>query len=579
MTIPTLQFDFKMNNSNNPVTFTNPVEIITTTNSNNVNLCLEKVNNAIRDGFYVAGFISYEAAYALYDLKQTIENEMPILWFGLFKEPTIKQFHVEENNFSLDEWKMKVSKHTYKERVLKALQFIQKGLTKQINYTVPFETSFKGNSYDYYIQLKRVQQAHFCAYITLDRFDVLSISPELFFSLQDGMITVKPMKGTIHRGKTYEEDLKNRMWLERSMKNKIENDLIVESMYEELKSIAENISINDRHSIEKYPTVYQMTTTIKGNLKPQVNPIKVLTTLFPSGSISGYPKRKTIEIITQLEKEAREVYCGAIGYFTPDGNAIFNVPIRTVTIDKVKSIARYQAGGAITERSCPDEEFKEILTKTKVLSTSRQPFQLLETMLLDNGQIFLKEYHLQRLLESAKYFDFEIKENEIEKQLKKLEKQYPSGNWRIRLLVDYKGEITIKVTLLEATKNHEVILAEEPINKENVFLYHKTTERTMFDKHRQKLSKNDLDVLLWNVHGEITEFTIGNIVVQKNGELITPPVSCGLLPGTFRQYLLDQRKIKEGKILIEELDQVESMWLINSVRKWIKVTIRKQNTF
>lgn len=576
MIIPTLQFDFHFGKGKtlNPVIFTNPVKIITTSDINKIHSCLEEVKKAIRDGYYVAGFMSYEATYAFYNIDQTIESELPLLWFGLFQEPIDQPIQVEQSDFSLSEWRMNVDRNAYLKRVYEVLQLIENGIAEQVNYTIPFEADFFGNSYAYYERLKAAQRSKYCAYLQFDEFDILSVSPELFFSLDNGTVTVKPMKGTIQRGKTFEEDEQKRNWLEQSIKNKIENDLIAELMQNELNLIANDVTIYDQYSIEKYPTVYQMTTTVKGKLKSNVDLINILTSLFPCGSISGIPKRETIEIIANIERKARGVYCGAIGYFAPDGDAIFNVPIRTVTIDKSKHIARYNAGGAITSRSIPDEEFNEIIAKTKVLTTFHTPFQLLETILLEDGKIFLKQYHIRRLMNSANYFDIPIHETIIQNKLKQLEKNYPKEKWRIRLLVDFDGNVTTEVYPLNETKQYRVILADFPINRQNVFLYHKTTERSTFIEHRNKLTKDDLDVLLWNEDGEITEFTIGNVVVQKNGELITPPVNSGLLPGTFRQYLLDRGEIREEKVHIDELQDIESMWLINSVRKWIKVSLQ-----
>lgn len=575
MTIPTLQFDFHLEKTdlNNPVTFTNPVKAITTDDINNVFSCLQEVNNAIHAGFYVAGFISYEATYAFYDVKKTIESDQPLLWFGLFKEPIHDSIQHNQNTYSLSDWNMIVSKDNYEQRVNEILRLIANRKTEQVNYTVPFETAFSGDSYAYYEQLKLAQKANYSAYLQLEEFDILSVSPELFFSIEGGTVTVKPMKGTIQRGKTYEEDEKNRNWLKDSVKNKIENDLISELMYNELKTIADDLYYDERYSIEKYPTVYQMTTTIKGTLKPKMNAIHVLTSLFPCGSISGIPKQETIEIIANIEQQPRGVYCGAIGYFSPNGNAIFNVPIRTVTINKKQQVACYYAGGGITARSTPNEEYKEMITKTKVLTTFQKPFQLLETMLLEEGTLFLKNQHLNRLINSVKYFNIPISENELQNELGDIERLYPTESWRIRLLVDLDGNISKEAYPLEKTEQQHVLLAKQPINKENIFLYHKTTERSMFEEHRHLITDDLLDILLWNENGEITEFTIGNVVVEKNGELFTPPISSGLLPGTFRQHLLEQGEIKERKIYVDELNYFDSIWLINSVRKWVKVNL------
>lgn len=575
MGIPTLQFDFHLNDGeqNRAIVFTNPVDIVSTYKTSEVHACLKKIEKAIDNGFYVAGYLSYEATYAFYNVNKTIDSEIPLLWFGLFERPIYKPLKNIVSDFSVGEWTMIENKHSYFKQVNDILKLIHDKQTEQVNYTIPFETIFKGDSFSYYEQLKRSQRADFSAFFQFEQFDILSVSPELFFSIEDKHVMVKPMKGTIHRGKTYEEDLRNFNWLQHSEKNMIENDLITNLMKNELHSIANNVAITERYTIKKYPTVFQMTSTIKGEMKKQIHPIDVLKRLFPSGSITGLPKKKTIEIIADMETTNRGVYCGAIGYFKPNFEAVFNVPIRTVTIDKHRGKAKYFAGGAITEHSKPDEEFKEVIAKTKVLKKKYPEFQLLETILLHDGNIFLKDEHIERLLKSAAYFDININRKKLDKKLNEIIKQYTNGKWRVRLLVDENGMTNIEIYPLENTFNNRVRLSKFPIDKSNAFLYHKTTERSIFEKHINLLKTNDLDILLWNEQREITEFSIGNVVVERNGELITPPVNCGLLPGTFRGHLLENGIIKEDKIYIDELEDITNIWLINSVRKWVKVNL------
>lgn len=577
MVPPYLQFDFTQNlGKENAVIFSNPVDIITTNIPDEVLLCLEEVKKAVNNGFYAAGFVSYEASYPLFQLKKNMATDFPLLWFGIFRQPSFRPLHNTRSDYSIDEWKMKIDKETYLKNVNDILKQIHSGKIDQVNYTVPFEAGFNGDSFSYYERLKRAQRAKYCAYLRFDNFDVLSLSPELFFAVNDQTVTLKPMKGTIARGKSYEEDVNNRKRLAQSIKNKMENDMIATMMQKELERIADDTQLSERCQIEKYPTVYQLTSTIQGKLKRGIDAVEVFKAIFPSGSITGLPKRESIELIANYENEARGVYCGAIGYFTPQGEAMFNVPIRTLTIDKKTKIARYFAGGGITARSKPLEEFHEMLTKTKILTTYDRPFQLLETMLLENGEIFLETYHVNRLQRSADYFDIPFRLDDVKNHLFELKRAGLKGKWRIRLLVDINGNVTLEREPLKPLMKRAVLLAKKPIDSKNVFLYHKTTERTVFESFREQLPGDALDMLLWNELGEITEFTIGNVVIQKDGELFTPPVSSGLLPGTFRQYLLDRGKIKERKLYIEDLQNIDKMWLINSVRKWVKVDLKTE---
>lgn len=573
--IPKLQFDFSLNNKNNEqLFFTNPIEVITTKDTKEVANSFKRIERAIDQGYYLAGYISYEIANILYKQKRTVDSELPLLWFGVFNGPTIKQEAIPTNDYTIGKWTMEESKETYLQKVDNILQAIQQDEVEQVNYTVPFSAAFTGNSYAYYNQLKKAQKANFNAYLQFDDFDILSVSPEKFFSLQNGQITVRPMKGTAARGKSYEEDRQLFNSLQNSEKDQLENDLISHLMKCELEKIAHSLKLFDQYRIEQYPTVFQMTSALTATVKENIHPVDVLQGLFPCGSITGVPKEKAIEIIAEKEKNKRGIYCGAIGYFTPEKDALFNVAIRTVTIDKKNKRAHYHAGGAITTKSTAAKEYEEVMTKTTVLQTTTPAFNLLETMLVTDGTIFLKNKHIKRLENSAQYFDYPFHKQRIEEKLNRIEQKCTHGDWRVRLLLNKVGKVTIESFPLEKLTSKTVLLAEEAIQKDNVFLYHKTTERTQFNEHRARLNNKYLDVLLWNEDGEITEFTIGNVVVEREGRLITPPTSCGLLPGSFRQQLIEDGIIEEEVIRVKDLQSITAIWLINSVRKWVSVSLQ-----
>src|SRR5690606_34376426 len=237
-------------------------------------------------------------------------------------------------------------------------------------------------------------------------------------------------------------------------------------------------------------------------------------------------------------------------------NAVFNVPIRTVVIDAERETARYGVGGGITWDSTSEGEYQELYTKAQVLTAKRPEFELLESLKLEDGTYPLLEYHLERLSDSAKYFHFPGNKAEVEHVLKSLAHQHPMGLFKVRLLLNERGNVFAEA--LETQPIQEPVmcrLAASPIDSGNPFLFHKTTYRKVYDEHRS--SADIFSVLLWNEKEELTEFTIGNLVVEKNGKFFTPPVSCGLLPGTFRQYLIDQGEIEEKVILKNEQMEVD----------------------
>lgn len=570
---PRLQFDFNQQTT----IFTKPIDIIQTNNLSKVHECLQQVQTAVDNGYYVAGYLSYEVAYSFFKkLHTNKENKHPLLWFGVFTEPDNSVATLsDDTDYTIGSWKMRQSKAQYEKQFSTIMESIHQGTMKQINYTVPFNTHFSGNSERYYERLKNAQKSSYNAYLQLGDIDILSASPELFFEVKNKVITVKPMKGTIHRGKTLIEDTANKRWLTNSEKNQGENDLIVALMKEELLPLTKDNHVNvpSLYDVEKYPTVYQMTSTITGNLKHNLPLTTILQTLFPCGSISGVPKQETLALINEVEPYPREVYCGAIGYFSPNGDAIFNVPIRTVAIDRNTNQAMYGAGGAITAQSQVDEEYEEMLTKTKVLDMKETPFELLETIGLMDGEFVLFEAHMKRLLDSATYFDFTINEQAIVDKLQALRKQYPTGNWRVRLTVNDEGAITVTCAELKSVSEPNVTLAQHPINRENIFHYHKTTYRTIYEAHT---NKHSFDTILWNENNEVTEFTIGNIVIEQNGLYYTPPIECGVLPGTYRDKLVQSGKVQEKVIYTSELTKNTNMWLINSVRGWINVDFNEK---
>lgn len=570
---PYLYFNF----AQQPIQFINPIQILTAHTVQEVIPCLEHVQQKVSKGYYAAGYLSYEASPAFnqdFPVKQ--KNTMPLLWFGIFQK-AIKSEQIEnkDQTYSFTEWKPNLSINNYYKNVEKIQSYIKNHQTEQVNYTITLESKFTGSAFNYYKQLERAQAANYSAYLNTGHFSVLSASPELFFHVKDGIITTKPMKGTINRGKTYAEDIRNAQWLQSSEKNRLENQLITHLVCEEMKDIAEDgtMKTSETFKVEKYPTVYQMTSTVQAKIAPQKNITDIFKALYPSGSVTGTPKKETMNIIQRLERKPREVYCGTIGYLTPDQEAIFNVPIRTVVIHKKNGKAEYGVGGAITINSNKKEEYNEILTKANLLTEHQPTFQLLETFGLINGELIVFENHIQRLKQSAKYFDFIINIPLIKQELQLIAKTHRNKSWKIRVLADKDGNYSIeKNEINQNPAKVSIPLANKPISKNNIFLYHKTTNRSIYDE-QTKRHEDAFDVLLWNENKEITEFTTGNVVVEFEEKFITPPVECGLLPGTFREMLLRKEIIKEKKITIEELQKCKKIWYINSVRKWIPVNL------
>ncbi|NEQ29112.1 MAG: aminodeoxychorismate synthase, component I, partial [Microcoleus sp. SIO2G3] len=290
--------------------------------------------------------------------------------------------------------------------------------------------------------------------------------------------------------------------------------------------------------------------------------------MFPCASITGAPKSRTMQIIKELEETPRRLYTGAIGFLTPAGKMQFNVAIRTALIDKVNQVAEYSIGSGIVWDSVADEEFEECHTKAEILTRSMPQFHLLESLLwTPEAGYFLLDLHLIRLQKSADYFAFSVDWMEIRSQLNSVIQGYTEPQ-KIRLCVSKQGEIQLEAETVQsnAARPLRVKLAKAPVNSSNVFLYHKTTHRFVYEKALQDWPECD-DVLLWNERGELTESCRANLVVEFDRQWYTPPVECGLLAGTFRDYLLQQGKLEERILRPEDLQYCSQIFLVNSVRR------------
>jgi para-aminobenzoate synthetase / 4-amino-4-deoxychorismate lyase len=308
--------------------------------------------------------------------------------------------------------------------------------------------------------------------------------------------------------------------------------------------------------------VWQMTSTVESRLRDGTTLVDLMGALFPCGSITGAPKIRTMQIIRELERFPRGAYTGAIGLLKPGGDCVFNVAIRTVVIDAETGVANFGVGGGVTIDSTAEREYEECLVKSRFLHSKPVEFQLFESILLEDGEYFLLEDHVARLNESAEYFGFIG--TRINADFERIAAENPRGSLKVRVTLWKDGSIETQVTPVELLGELKAVeLAPEPVDSSDRFLYHKTTRRPGGD-----------GLVFWNERGEITESSIANVVVSIEGELCTPPIECGLLPGVFRKHLLAQGTIKERVITIEEFQNAEESYLINSVRKWIRVHLR-----
>ncbi|HON57169.1 MAG TPA: aminodeoxychorismate synthase component I, partial [bacterium] len=483
----------------------------------------------------------------------------------------------QSSKFEISDLQLNQPKKEYIAALKKIKRYLEIGDTYQVNYTQKLKFHFSGAPLEFYEILKKNQSVDYAAFLDFDDLIIISLSPELFFKRSNNKIILKPMKGTIKRGINVFEDLELQNKLLYSEKERAENLMIVDLIRNDIGKICKIGAVRVPHLflVEKYNTIFQMTSTITGNLKKNISYFDIFKALFPCGSVTGAPKFRVMQIIYELEKELRNVYCGAIGIIFPKKRAVFNVAIRTIQIKD--NCAELGIGSGITIDSITENEYSEMLLKSKFLqnisSAQNYDFELIETMLYKNKYYFLND-HLKRLKLSAQYFDFKFSKSEIIQKLLELSQKFEKNTaFKIRILLAKDGRLKIEFQKLEMLDTEKKItISKIKTNSSNIFLYHKTTNRQLYNNEYQKYSKLGFyDIVFLNEKAEITEASFNNIVIEKNGKLLTPALKCGLLPGIYRNKLLTQKKIKESIIKIEDLKKSEKFFLCNSVRGLVTV--------
>lgn len=467
----------------------------------------------------------------------------------------------------------------YAHRIAAIHEWIRAGDVYQLNFTAPWNLRVEGSAAKLYARLRALQPARYGAFVHAEpEHRILSFSPELFFNIDSSgeprRITTRPMKGTARRGRTTPEDRELAEWLKADPKNRSENVMIVDLVRNDLGRVAKfgSVRAEKLFEVERYPTLWQMTSTVTADLRDDANCEVIFRALFPCGSVTGAPKVRAMQLITELEDRPRGVYTGAIGFFSPR-RTLFNVAIRTLELNGSQGIMGTGSGVVIDSDAA--DEYRECLLKAEFLTAARggalDQFALLETMLWQDVYPLL-ELHLDRLMDSAAYFDFATNRDQVRAALENYARQFPDGPaQRVRLLLDRDGHVHITHRpLTQSDQNHlgRVRIASERTDPADPMLFHKTTAREKYSRAFEQAQREGLDDLLFfNKRGELTEGAISNVFVEKNGRLFTPPVDCGLLPGVYRRHLLETRADVKEQILYEaDLRHADAVYLANAVR-------------
>jgi len=561
-------------------TFSAPVAVHAAYRVADVVAVLDAVSRASLAGRWCVGFVAHEAAPAFDSALATqAAGAGPLAWFAEFEAPQLQpiQDASAAAEYRLGEWQSDVGHTIFSSKVESIRTDIREGRFYQVNLTTRLAADFAGDAKAFHRALQAAQPNGYHAYIDTGDMQLLSVSPELFFTLHDGMVTTQPMKGTAPRGDTPEADERIAWELTHSDKERAENLMIVDLLRNDLSRIAQpnTVDVTALFALQPLPSVWQMTSTINATLREGMSLTDVFRALFPCGSVTGAPKVEAMRAIRDLEMSRRGAYCGAIGYVAParDGRvrACFNVGIRSVVIERGRAVCG--VGGGITWDSTAEGEWAEVIYKSRFVKRASKPFQLLETLRLEEGGYALLQRHLARMENSARHFRFAFDRACALAALDRLAQEHSRGLWRVRLLLSAGGDFLAESFALEEVPASPVFrIADEAITRADEFLLHKTTRREIYQRHAPQ-GQRIFDTLLWNERGELTEFTRANLALTIDGVLFTPPVSCGLLNGTLRDELVEWGVLQERVLRRDDLARAEAIWWLNGLRGWVQVTL------
>jgi len=527
--------------------FAAPRQVIGADGPGEVSAALAAVQAALAQGWHVAGWLGYELGYALEPrLAAMTPVNMPLLRLGVFDAPGAALAATGRAYAGplTPEW----DAQTYGRGFRAVKDYIAAGDIYQANLSFRARFPFLGDARALYEQLRRQSAAPHCAFVDDGARQILSLSPELFFEVSpDGRLTTRPMKGTALRGG---DDDGERARLAASEKDRAENLMIVDLIRNDLSRIAQggSVEVSDLFKVETYPTLHTMVSTVTARKSDGVGPADILRALFPCGSVTGAPKIRAMEILRQLEASPRGAYCGAIGHFSPDGSARFNVAIRTLTI--TGNSGELGIGGGVVQDSREDSEYAECLLKAQFFERGRRPLELIETLKWDGGFTRL-DRHFARMESSARALGLGFDSCTARIALHHAVKD-KAGAQRVRLTLNEQGDhVAMAFDLPPNPPGWSWALSAERMQSSDLLLRHKTSWRELYEDEVKRLGTDE--VVFCNERGELTEGARSNIFVERDGMLLTPPITAGVLGGCLRAELIEQRKAREAVLTPDDL--------------------------
>jgi len=544
-----------------------PLEVVVARRPGEVAAALDRIGTG--DGHW-AGYIAYEAGLALEPRLAGLADartgaDGPLVWFARFPAcETIPAAEVPawlagqaQGAYRLGPLEPQLSTGGYARAFAAMTEAVRAGDIYQANLTFPLAGSWSGDPLALYARIRADAAAGYGGVVFDGSHWLLSFSPELFFALTGGEATVKPMKGTAPRGRTPGEDEALRQGLATSAKDRAENLMIVDLMRNDLSrvSLPGSVRVAAPFAIESYPTVHQMTSTVRARLQPGRGARELVRAIFPCGSITGAPKIRAMELIAAHERDARGAYCGAIGRVDASGDAAFNVAIRTLRLDPASGRAQMGLGSAVVADSECMGEWRECVIKGNFLRQSAASADLIETMAFDPARgVPLLELHLERMKASAAALGFEFDRHALRNQIQALsfEIDHPA---KLRLVLARSGATALEAAAMPAAMDSAVCaVLPHPVAANDWRLQHKTSDRGFYDAALRAAKGAGADeALLLRDDGLLTEGSFTNLFVERGGKLLTPPLKLGLLPGVLRRSLIDEGRAEEADLTLDDL--------------------------
>lgn len=538
--------------------YRDPVRVIVARTRDEVRPALAMLDAATTEGLHAAGYFAYEAGHALEPKLGTPATSGPLLWFGLFERfETIVANDVttllpDPAGAWIGRPRPGITRAAYDAAFARVHDWIEAGDIYQANLSFRASVRVLGDPLAAYAAIRTRAAAGYGGIVWTGDDWLLSFSPELFFALRNGDLIARPMKGTTPRGTTPEEDETAKATLATDAKQRAENLMIVDLMRNDLTRIAApgSVLVPELFKVETYPTLHTMVSTVSARLADGTGIGDVLAATFPCGSITGAPKIRAMEVIGAVEPDARGPYTGSIGRIDPNGDAAFNVAIRTLHLPHASETATIGLGSGVVADSRAGEEWDECLAKGAFLTRGQRGLDLIETMAFDPAEgIPLLERHLARMKASAEAlgfaFDRHATRNELQAATFRLR-----GPARVRLLLSRAGNVAIGTAPMPATAEGPVTVAILPrqVAPRDFRLAHKTSDRSVYPR-----IEGAFETLYTDDDGYLTEGSFTSIFAERDGVLLTPPLARGALPGVLRAELIESGRAVEAELTPNDL--------------------------